>query len=439
MAGRASPEAARPAILRVYHNTNVPMWWCTCHVDYMSIAMTSMNVRKYTPAESGFFGYGRMMIKDWDRAMQYSIAMSEALISLKGFGATNLLVLDFGAGTGLLSGLLHKIAAHHHITVHTVLVDCNNDLLEMARVLLTEQGLSENEKYNPTKPKFTGHFTIHHGSCSKLRRHTNVFDTKVDFVVSEILGTFASSESVVEYYFNNVTPLVKVIGNTKHAIPRKIEQYASLYSDSIFVPTKQAANPMSFIMYGFVNEILTAHSQLTTRCKSPEGRISVMNDPLPDHETLPSNKVTIYAAEYIMDGTISIMEPRTKDLFGEVSVDSSIILAFEWKAWLFGNIVLSNTVKHANMYRQGAWGIPYAYLVPDVITKSITGRCNVSWPTGSIQPVHVKLVASSKEEMTLMKKHKSEDILSSDDEDDVDDLDYVEAPKRKREKKRAKS
>ena len=129
------------------------------------------------------------------------------------------------------------------------------------------------------------------------------------------------------------------------------------------------------------------------------------------------------------------MEPRTKDLFGEVSVDSSIILAFEWKAWLFGNVVLSNTVKHANMYRQGAWGIPYAYLVPDAITKSITGRCNVPWPTGSIQPVHVKLVASSKEEMTLMKKHKSEDILSSDDDDDVDDLDYDEATKRKRGKK----
>ena len=376
------------------------------------------------------------MIKDSDRAMQYSKAIEEALKSLKLSGVTNVLVLDFGAGTGLLSGLVHKIAnlPHIQVPVHTVLVDCNKDMLEFARVLLTEQGLQENMAYSQNGSTFIQDFTIHHGSCSRLRRQTNVFNKKVDFAVSEILGTFGGSESVVEYFFNNVIPLVRVIGGKKHAIPSKIEQYASLYTDSLFVPqyNMQSHSNLSNI----VDEIVMAHSQLTTRCKSPEGRLSVQTHPLPKRHILPLKRVSIYSVECRFDGSLATKEPNTKNVFGEVSVSSSTILAFEWKAWLFNGVVLSNTVKHANDFRQGAWGIPYAYLVPHAITKTISGHCHISWPKSSIQPTGVKMVPLSKEDKTLMKKNQSEEILSSDEEDNDDDSDYEESKKSKKKRTR---
>ena len=86
-----------------------------------------MNVRRYVPIKHGVPKYFKPMINDQDRLLQYSIAMLDCLTDLKHIGRTSLLVLDFGAGTGILSEMLHKIAAQLQIKVHTVLVDSNRD------------------------------------------------------------------------------------------------------------------------------------------------------------------------------------------------------------------------------------------------------------------------------------------------------------------------
>lgn len=395
------------------------------------------------PGTYGVPQYFQPMINDSDRLCQFVDAMMRCLTDLMHLDVTSLLVLDFGAGTGILSEMLHKIAKKLKMKVHTVLVDTNSDELEMARAVLTEQGLQENINYDPKNPAFPHDFTIHHGSCSKLHRNTVVFNQMVDMVVSEILGTFASSESIVQYYFVNVMPLVKTIGDKKHAIPCAITQYASLYSDSIFIPTAPSNDTATLLD---TDDTLTRHSRLMNRCKAPEGHIRVMNGLITKPEATPSCIVPIYAAGH-REGKFWYMETKTKDIFGPVTIDKHCILVFPWKATLYEDhsqykTVLSNTPKRTNPARQQAWGTAFCYLLPDGVDKLMTGSVNVSWPKTSIQPVGAKFIlpeGASKEDLHIMKKNKSIEILaSSDDDDNDDDSDYEEESKKKKGKKPVK-
>lgn len=118
------------------------------------------------------------MLDDTDRNLQYGEAIKLCIAEFIEAEGRPPRVLDIGVGTGMLSNLciLHGAA-------HVTGVDVNQTMVDLAKVALRE--------HDPTGKKF----------AVKLVRpgKSQLGDAKFDMVVSEILGTLTTSESMYKY------------------------------------------------------------------------------------------------------------------------------------------------------------------------------------------------------------------------------------------------
>jgi SAM-dependent methyltransferase len=169
----------------------------------------------YIPADSGFPKYFFGMLDDKDRNSKYSDAIKaciEEFIKKEGREPT---VLDIGIGTGMLSCLCIK-----HGAKHVTGVDTNPTMFTLAKRALAE--------VDPTGKKYKVKLV---GVGPSQLDESEEFD----MIVSEILGTLTTSESMFKYVSAYLGHL-KIFGGGDegeervYVVPRTTTQFFSVVS-----------------------------------------------------------------------------------------------------------------------------------------------------------------------------------------------------------------
>ena len=164
----------------------------------------------YTPSVCGFPNYFCSMLDDEDRNRSYANAIKGCIDDFKKRENRAPRVLDVGVGTGMLSGL-----CIFHGAKHVTGVDVNPTMTSLAKESL--------RKVDPTGKKFT--VKLVKPGASQLG------EAKFDMLVSEILGTLTTSESMYKYiaiyqhHLNTFGDEQRV-----YCVPRKTVQYFAVHS-----------------------------------------------------------------------------------------------------------------------------------------------------------------------------------------------------------------
>eukprot|EP00900_Chrysochromulina_parva_P022874 jgi/Chrpa1/521/Chrysochromulina_OHIO_Genome00012396-RA len=164
----------------------------------------------YNPAEHGFAKYFLSMLDDKDRNVKYGEAIEKCIKEFETKEQRKPRVLDIGIGTGMLSSLclLHGAA-------HVTGVDVNSTMVGLARASL--KALDPGSKRHKV-------LLVRPGPSALPP------EERFDMVVSEILGTLTTSESMFKYvsiyrhHLNTFGADHKV-----YAVPQQTTQYAALH------------------------------------------------------------------------------------------------------------------------------------------------------------------------------------------------------------------
>ena len=132
----------------------------------------------YNPAQGGFAKYFFSMLDDADRNFQYGLAIKACIEEFIATEKRAPRVLDVGIGTGMLSALCIE-----HGAAHVTGVDVNPTMTALAKDTLSE--------VDPSGKKWT--VKLVKPGASQLGK------AKFDMLVSEILGTLTTSESMYKY------------------------------------------------------------------------------------------------------------------------------------------------------------------------------------------------------------------------------------------------
>jgi len=164
----------------------------------------------YSPAEHGLAKYFLSMLDDQDRNVKYGEAIKKCIEEFETKEQRKPRVLDIGIGTGMLSSLclLHGAA-------HVTGVDVNSTMVGLARASL-----------RALDPGGRRHNVL------LVRPGPSALppEERFDMVVSEILGTLTTSESMFKYvsiyrhHLNTFGADHKV-----YAVPQQTTQYAALH------------------------------------------------------------------------------------------------------------------------------------------------------------------------------------------------------------------
>jgi hypothetical protein len=164
----------------------------------------------YNPAEHGLAKYFLSMLDDKDRNVKYGEAIEKCIKEFETKEQRKPRVLDIGIGTGMLSSLclLHGAA-------HVTGVDVNSTMVGLARASL--KALDPGGKRHKV-------LLVRPGPSALPP------EERFDMVVSEILGTLTTSESMFKYvsiyrhHLNTFGADHKV-----YAVPQQTTQYAALH------------------------------------------------------------------------------------------------------------------------------------------------------------------------------------------------------------------
>lgn len=183
-----------------------------------SRATGSSTTSRYVPAGSGQPVYFNPMLRDDNRSGGYRKAIKKNIDRFKLATERAPHVVDLGAGTGVLSKMALDCGAER-----VTLVDVNKDLLDMASEALTQHGYCENKD-----------FFIFHGSFTKMTYPVKIWDAvePFDMLVSEILGTLTTSESMHEYIADALKH-VQSFDGAQFVIPSKATQTLSICELSV--------------------------------------------------------------------------------------------------------------------------------------------------------------------------------------------------------------
>ena len=158
------------------------------------------------------------MLRDTGRLKAYQRAISDTIERFKAAVGRAPHVVDFGAGTGLLSKLALDSGAER-----VTLVDVNSDMLDMATQALVEHGYHKDTD-----------FFVFHGSFTKINHKTAIWrgDEPFDILVCEILGTLTTTESMHEYMVDALKH-VRTFDGSQFVIPASATQCLSLCELSV--------------------------------------------------------------------------------------------------------------------------------------------------------------------------------------------------------------
>lgn len=162
----------------------------------------------YDPADSGLAKYFLAMLDDADRNKVYSAGICAAIKEFQLREGRAPIVLDIGVGTGMLSGL-----CVHHGAKHVTGVDVNSTMVALAKESLRE--------IDPTGKKWR--VRLVEKGASQLG------EAKFDMIVSEILGTLTTSESMYKYiaiYAKHLSVFGEDEGERRvYCVPRSTTQF----------------------------------------------------------------------------------------------------------------------------------------------------------------------------------------------------------------------
>ena len=165
----------------------------------------------YTPLSSGLPSYFLPMLNDTSRNALYKASITSTISSFIRSRGRRPRVLDLGCGTGLLSSYALDAGASH-----VTAVDVNSTMCLLARRSLAGYPRSSYEVVcGCIKPGATR-------GCYKP-------DEKFDVLVTEILGTVATSESMYEHTALCVPYLNVFEGGEVYVIPQRLEVTVRLY------------------------------------------------------------------------------------------------------------------------------------------------------------------------------------------------------------------
>ena len=165
----------------------------------------------YTPASAGLGKYFFAMLDDGDRNRQYAHAIQRCIAAFKTEQGRAPRVLDVGVGTGLLSALCLL-----HGCEHVTGVDTNESMVSLAGHHLKE-----------LDPRCRRHRVRHVLPNKPPPADMGVFD----MVVSEILGTLATSESMHKYlsvYGAHIATFGD--GEKVYMVPQRTEQCLAVHA-----------------------------------------------------------------------------------------------------------------------------------------------------------------------------------------------------------------
>eukprot|EP00466_Bigelowiella_natans_P006011 jgi/Bigna1/83626/fgenesh1_pg.111_\ len=179
----------------------------------------------YHVASHGLPIYFIPMLDDEDRNQKYEEAIRKAIQCFKTEQGRAPNVVDLGCGTGMLS-----IFALRHGAAKVTSVDKNKDMVLMCLEAVRQAREYEGNEWG-VHEAFTGTFP----SGERLTRSSlwlksaNGSPRRFDMIVSEILGTLATSESMWTFV-NQARPFLNVFEDSKvYAIPQSTQVTAAFY------------------------------------------------------------------------------------------------------------------------------------------------------------------------------------------------------------------
>lgn len=328
----------------------------------------------YNPAQGGFAKYFFSMLDDADRNFKYGAAIKACIEEFTATEKRPPCVLDIGVGTGMLSALCLE-----HGAKHVTGVDVNPTMTALAKATLGE--------VDPTGKKWK--VKLVKPGASQLGK------AKYDMVVSEILGTLTTSESMFKY-INLYTRHLKTFGGDGegggaaggtpqrvYAVPRSTHQYFSVRS---YDKAKLGA-PLAAALEHATQSPEAARKLVPTN----EGGIG-LHLPLYESELI-DKRLIIHSEHYdelrpvgqsdgsrmfrydgLGNKTVTFMHEFLGDHDNRLNLG-----VFEWSVELWKGVHLENTIDfyqsmplRNQLARGSAWGF-FVTALPEIATSASAG------------------------------------------------------------------
>ena len=288
------------------------------------------------------------MLDDNYKTTKYSNAIKQCIQDFTAERGRAPNVLDVGTGTGLLTAMcvLHGCNQVVGVDINEFMV---TDAKENVEALRAEM---ERQNGTPAPPAHIYLVGKQQKVDKKIIDHLKEHGIdKFDILVSEILGTFATSESMNKY-INVYAPVIHTFGEDSrtYCIPQKIEQF--LCAKYFNLPAnlkcalqfclKDARNNKAYVNTntGGINLNLFLY---------PNTKAPVYKD------GIPVDKITIHAEDYTKVHSIKNTPTFTKladadktcTIPIDFETDDVALGVFEWQATLWGDIVLKNSMENS--------------------------------------------------------------------------------------------
>ena len=278
-------------------------------------------------------GYFYAMLDDEYRYIQYKTAIANCIQQFKNDNGRPPRVLDVGIGTGMLSALCLL-----NVCEHVVGVDINDYLRKQAN-----ENLSNIKSTLNLSTTFTT-FTV----VKKLQIDPKITDHvqkhgKFDILVSEILGSFATSENMHKY-LSIYTPVINTFDNRNvYCVPQRTRQRISARHVK-FEP---------FALQCGIESILDCHAANENYIMTNTGGINLhlhMYDSTKIRTIDDTETVDIHGEDYtrldeknMFDN--SQVNADKKVTFSIAQIENHTPLGiFEWDVTLWGSVHVLNTV-----------------------------------------------------------------------------------------------
>ena len=325
----------------------------------------------YEPAQDGLPAYFLPMLDDADRNALYERAISQCVARFSAEQGRPPLVLDLGCGTGMLSIFALRAGARH-----VVALDVNRHMAELARRALDAEGFKRG------RCERGGQFEVVCGSLRRGRTRASYAPAApFDVLVSEILGTLATSEGIYEHtqavlpFLNrfaaaNAAPAAPA--ERVYVVPAAVSVTAAVWRfEALYSASPRAREPMRQALEGVLrvpedtgetplmssqNLALPLHL-LAPRRLTRRAAVRVDTfEPAPpaaecaDAADAPAPPSAAWLPRQLDFRAFAplALEPAAADADGAVELASEDFLVLEWTARLFGDgddaVVLRNEI-----------------------------------------------------------------------------------------------
>lgn len=319
---------------------------------------------RYIPLESGLPSYFQAMVRDENREAQFTAAIGLMIDTFERTVGRAPHVVDLGAGSGTLS-----LAALKRGAAHVTLVDVNPDLLAMARQALEDHEYVEGE-----------HFTVFHGSFTQMPYTVPLWEGEpFDALVSEILGTLTTSESMQEYVADALKFVNTFEGHGQFVVPVAATQTLSLCKLSVVEDENYTRRfPHDVVIGEWKNNSVVEFVPTN-------GHLGLHNLHMKPYEVLSSVSIRVdtFGGAAASPGCDV---PESVSLRVPTTMGWNHFLLLQWSCRLFNDVVLENTLDGYKAHpatgvdRSVAWGFFLAGCGPlyDLCGKTVT--FNVRYP-----------------------------------------------------------